>query len=104
VHDPVKAPAHYAGDGVTTCKVALRSMMKHTPVRGESSYWWGCVFKYVWRWPLKNGLQDLKKARESLDILIELQEAEIQGIRDNLSSFDFKPKKKKKRVKKWLEN
>lgn len=64
--DPVKAPSHYAGDGVTTCKVALRSMMHNTALVGDKSYWWGCAFKYVWRWPHKNGAQDIDKAIECL--------------------------------------
>lgn len=68
--DPVKEPAHYAGDGVTTCKVALRSMMRRSPIGAEAGYWWGCAFKYLWRWPYKDGLRDLKKCRECLDALI----------------------------------
>jgi hypothetical protein len=31
----------------------------------------GCVVKYVSRWRNKNGLEDLKKARHFLDLLIE---------------------------------
>ena len=70
--DPVKAPAHYEGDGVTTCKVALASMMDRNALCDNAScYWWGCAFKYLWRWPYKNGLQDLKKCRECLDVLID---------------------------------
>lgn len=69
--DPVKAPAHYEGDGVTTCKVALRSMMHKSPLLDNAAcYWWGCAFKYLWRWPFKDGLKDLKKCRECLDELI----------------------------------
>lgn len=34
----------------------------------------GSVVKYVSRWKLKNGLEDLRKARHFLDILIESQE------------------------------
>lgn len=65
--DPVKAPSHYRGDGVTTCKVALRSMMHNTALLGDASYWWGCALKYVWRWPHKGKpLQDIDKAIESL--------------------------------------
>ena len=33
----------------------------------------GCVVKYVSRWRVKNGLEDLRKARHFLDILIELE-------------------------------
>lgn len=35
----------------------------------------GSVIKYVSRWKNKNGLQDLRKARHFLDILIQLEEA-----------------------------
>jgi hypothetical protein len=30
----------------------------------------GQVLKYMWRWPLKNGKEDLRKARFYLDRLI----------------------------------
>lgn len=74
--DPVKSPEHYEGDGVTTCEVALDSMMckAHSYptetgrriIKQSGFYWWGCALKYVWRWPHKNGLQDIDKAIESL--------------------------------------
>lgn len=38
----------------------------------------GCVIKYVSRWRAKNGVEDLKKARHFLDLLIE---AEAKGGR-----------------------
>ena len=34
----------------------------------------GCVIKYVSRWKDKGGIQDLKKARHFLDMLIEYEE------------------------------
>jgi hypothetical protein len=34
----------------------------------------GSVIKYVTRWKEKNGIEDLKKARHFLDLLIELEE------------------------------
>jgi len=33
----------------------------------------GCVIKYVTRWRGKNGVDDLRKARHFLDLLIELE-------------------------------
>lgn len=33
----------------------------------------GSIVKYVTRWRNKNGIEDLKKARQYLDILIELE-------------------------------
>ena len=38
-------------------------------------YFEGCVIKYVSRWRAKNGLEDLRKARHFLDLLIELEES-----------------------------
>lgn len=35
----------------------------------------GAVIKYVSRWRNKNGVEDLKKARHFLDLLIEMEEA-----------------------------
>lgn len=34
----------------------------------------GCVCKYVLRWRKKNGIEDLKKARRIIDMMIELEE------------------------------
>lgn len=34
----------------------------------------GSVIKYVTRWKHKNGVEDLKKARHFLDLLIQLEE------------------------------
>ena len=36
----------------------------------------GSVIKYVTRWKSKNGVQDLRKARHFLDLLIEMNENE----------------------------
>ncbi len=39
--------------------------------------------KYIERYQWKNGIEDLKKARHFIDKLIELEEAELQRIRDD---------------------
>lgn len=64
--DPVTAPSHYEGDGVTTAKVAMRSMMSNADVTPIQAYWWGCALKYAFRWPHKNGVQDIDKAIQCL--------------------------------------
>lgn len=97
--DPVTAPAHYAGDGEVDCKRALNSMLAgyakaaaFAEIRScgamdypviefdlhvmPASYWCGAALKYLWRWPLKNGLEDLRKARECIDLAIEEAEGE----------------------------
>lgn len=67
--DEVRAPRHYAGDGTVECKRALASMMSGASMSAAAAYWWGCAFKYIWRWPLKNGVQDIRKCRECLAML-----------------------------------
>jgi hypothetical protein len=37
------------------------------------SYFEGCVIKYVTRWRNKNGIEDLKKAKHFIELLIELE-------------------------------
>ena len=73
--DPVYAPAHYAGDGKIECQAAMGSMMAgydSAAVCSSVAYWCGCAFKYLWRWPLKNNREDLRKARECIDIALSL--------------------------------
>ena len=41
--------------------------------RNGIGYMEGNVIKYVSRWRKKNGLEDLKKARHYLDLLIEME-------------------------------
>ena len=36
-------------------------------------YFEGNVIKYITRWRAKNGIEDLKKARHYIDLLIELE-------------------------------
>ncbi len=41
----------------------------------DLNFFEGCVVKYIYRAPEKNGLEDLKKARVYLDKLIEMEES-----------------------------
>lgn len=34
----------------------------------------GCIIKYVTRWRFKNGIEDLRKAKHFIDLLISLEE------------------------------
>lgn len=45
-------------------------------VKNKIPFLEGNVIKYVVRWSIKNGLEDLKKARHYIDLLIELVEKE----------------------------
>jgi hypothetical protein len=44
----------------------------------------GCVVKYVSRWRSKGGVEDLRKAKHFLDILIELELASAENERERL--------------------
>lgn len=64
-------PPHYRGDGEVTAEDAIKSMMSHVLLPPDVAYWWGCAFKYLWRWKHKDGLQDLEKCADCLTRLIE---------------------------------
>lgn len=79
-NDEVRNPSHYDGAGVD-CMTAMASMLNagvnldtgegiDCAVTPAGLYWWGCAFKYVWRWSRKNGLKDLLKARQCIDYLV----------------------------------
>lgn len=68
--DMVERPRHYIGNGIE-CMEAMRSMMHEAPATPMQSFWWGASFKYVWRWPWKNGAQDIRKAIRCLEYLLE---------------------------------
>lgn len=74
-YDSVTCPRHYAGDGKVECKQALVSMMAgydaSDAVPRSTAYWCGCAFKYLWRWPLKNDVEDLKKVQECIRLAVE---------------------------------
>lgn len=67
-HDNVNHPAHYTAGGIECIDAIAAALTCQT----DPMHAWltGQVFKYCWRWPMKNGLEDLKKARFYLDRLI----------------------------------
>lgn len=69
--DPVTKPAHYAGHTGIECKQAMESMLGTDEY---VSYMQGCAFKYLWRWKSKNGIEDLKKAHECIENMLETLE------------------------------
>lgn len=88
--DNVSHPKHYAS-GEIECKDAMREAMGEiyclqpcAEGYGESSknippiafYWWGCAFKYLWRWPRKNGFEDLRKCKQCIDFIVEEMEGQ----------------------------
>lgn len=73
--EAVEHPSHYTAGGIE-CIDAMKAMLAcYEQAKIATKFYWhflsGQVFKYLWRWPLKERpLQDLKKARWYLDRLI----------------------------------
>lgn len=67
-HDPVEHPAHYCAGGIE-CIDAIEAAVSSQKDPTEA-FLTGQVIKYLWRYPMKNGAEDLKKARWYLDRLI----------------------------------
>ena len=65
--DMVNRPPHYNKSGIE-CITAISAATSD----GFEYYLQGNIIKYVWRYPYKNGVEDLKKARWYLDKLIDI--------------------------------
>ncbi|MHC3578936.1 DUF3310 domain-containing protein, partial [Streptococcus suis] len=67
-------PKHYQGKyGMEALEVVKNFIWD---LAGERAYYWGNVIKYLLRFQQKNGVEDLKKARQNLGWLIEDLEKE----------------------------
>lgn len=88
--DNVNSPSHYTRAGIE-CIDAITAA-----VSGKSGIEAVCVanvIKYLWRYELKNGLEDVKKAQWYLNRLVSELESkpvlsQTKGI--NIGSADFK--------------
>lgn len=67
VYDSVERPRHY-NQGKVECIDAIESAV--ATLSGYEGYLIGNAIKYLWRWKIKNGKEDLLKARWYLDKLI----------------------------------
>lgn len=67
-HNAVSHPDHYC-QGKVECIDAIESATVN--LTGIEAVCTGNAIKYLWRLKIKNGIEDLKKARFYLDKLIE---------------------------------
>ena len=67
--DMVNAPAHYTS-GKVECIDAIESMLSKDEFIG---FLRGNILKYQWRYKIKNGVEDLKKAQWYFDRLIKFE-------------------------------
>lgn len=68
-HDTINSPNHYTAGGIETIDYIKAKM---TPDQ-FGGYCTGNILKYISRYPFKNGVEDLRKARVYLDWLIEAE-------------------------------
>lgn len=82
-YDVVKKPKHYElFDGsmqvlelIVDRTKALQEASDYTTPNASLYYYYGNLIKYTMRWFNKDGVQDLKKARQYLDYMINSIEA-----------------------------
>ena len=67
MNDLVNHPPHYTQGGVE-CIDAIASATAH--LQGQEAYCTAAAIKYLWRWKLKGGVEDLRKARWYIERII----------------------------------
>ncbi|MCY9758950.1 DUF3310 domain-containing protein [Paenibacillus alvei] len=73
-NDAVNHPFHYTAGGIE-CIDAIEAAT--IQLSGIEAVCTGNAIKYLWRWKLKNGVEDLRKARFYLDrIIASLEEGD----------------------------
>lgn len=68
MNNPIQ-PSHYHSKDASgiECSDAQRAMLG---IEGYCAYLAGMVIKYTWRYEQKNGLEDLRKAKQCIEMLI----------------------------------
>lgn len=64
--DTIKQPKHYIDNAIEPIDFIIANKLNFCE---------GNVVKYISRWRLKNGVEDLKKAKQYIDFLIEKEVA-----------------------------
>jgi hypothetical protein len=85
-NDVINSPSHYTQGGIQPIDYIEANNMDFLE---------GCIIKYITRYKYKNGLQDLKKAKNYLDRLIDREEKErfnkvIPQKARNMKMYGFK--------------
>lgn len=69
--DIIKSPNHYKGRyGIETIEV-IENFTDN--MDGYEGYCTGNIIKYICRWKQKNGIEDLRKAKQYIDFLIKYE-------------------------------
>lgn len=70
-NDMIHRPNHYTWRGGMECIDIAKELCQGA--NGVRAYLIGCAVKYIYRYPKKNGLQDLDKAIECLTMLRKIE-------------------------------
>jgi len=73
--DMVNSPPHYTA-GKVECIDAIEAAT--TGLTGVEAYCTAAAIKYLWRWKLKNGTEDLQKCVWYVNRIIGMQKKEAQ--------------------------
>lgn len=68
-NDMVHHPNHYQSSSGLEVKEVIKAFTEH--LTGFEAVYTANVIKYICRWKKKDGLRDLKKAKQYVDFLIE---------------------------------
>ena len=69
----VNHPDHYQGDYGMEVYDVIHNFSEE--LSGEMGFYQGNAIKYILRWYKKNGVEDLRKAREYIDKMVKLEES-----------------------------
>ena len=66
--EPIYRPAHYCGDNEVEAFDVMQGFVGD--LKGMQAFYWCNVIKYLLRFQGKNGFEDLRKAQNYLEMLI----------------------------------
>ena len=69
--DNIKQPSHYIANEIEPIDLIIANKLNFCE---------GNVVKYISRWRRKNGVEDLKKAKQYIDFLIEKEVAKKDNV------------------------
>lgn len=67
--DVTTRPSHYRRGGYE-CRDVEAALLSDTGVPPMVAHLWADAFEYLWRWDLKGGAEDLRKARRCVDEML----------------------------------
>ena len=92
-HDNINHPNHYQNIAGVEAIDILNDVVKDLPGKQAAMLW--NTLKYLLRFQKKNGLEDLKKARNYLDYLIN----DIEAVQDAAKNIQENTNPEKKTVR-----